>query len=220
MVRLSVENGEVKLMPTKIVAVGRNYVEHAREMGGGIPREPIIFLKPPSSIVGHDSEIILPPESREVHHEIELGVIVGRRGKNIPVEKAYEHVYGYTVFLDITARDIQREAKKLGLPWTVAKGFDTFSPLGPRIVLRDKIDPASLTLTLRVNGDTRQKGNTEQMIFSIPYLVSYISRLMTLEPGDIIATGTPEGVGEIRDGDIIDATIEGIGTLREYVKRY
>ncbi len=219
MVLLPFKNGSVDLIPTKIVAVGRNYVEHAKEMKSAVPKEPVIFLKPPSALIGPDSTILLPPQSRRVEHEVELGVIIGRRAKNVIEDEAMDHVYGYTVFLDITARDIQAEAKKKGLPWSVSKGFDTFAPVGPRIVPADELSPENLEIWLRVNGEMRQRGSTGDMIFPIPFLISYISRIMTLEPGDIIATGTPAGVGEIREGDVIEAGIEGIGVLREKVRR-
>ncbi len=219
MVTLPVGNGEAEIKPSKIVCVGRNYASHANEMKSEIPKEPVLFLKPPSAIIGPNSEIIIPEMSKRVEHEVELGVIIGKRAKNVSVVKAREHIYGYTVFLDITARDLQNEAKKKGLPWSVSKGFDTFAPVGPRIALSDELDPENLDIWLKVNGNLRQKGNTRHMIFKIPQLIAYISRIMTLEPGDIIATGTPSGVGVIKEGDIIEAYIDGIGTLVEKVAK-
>ena len=219
MVTLPVGNGEAEIKPSKIVCVGRNYASHANEMKSEIPKEPVLFLKPPSAIIGPNSEIIIPEMSKRVEHEVELGVIIGKRAKNISVRKAKEHIYGYTVFLDITARDLQNEAKKKGLPWSVSKGFDTFAPIGPKIVLAEELEPENLKIWLKVNGELRQRGNTRDMLFSVDFLISYVSRIMTLEPGDIIATGTPSGVGVIKEGDVIEAYIEGIGILREKVKR-
>lgn len=208
------------LQPGKIICLGRNYANHAREMKSQVPEEPIIFLKPPSSLIGPDEYIILPKKSKNVHHEVELAVIIGKGGKNIEVKDAMSHVLGYTILLDITARDLQDEAKKRGLPWTLAKGFDTFAPIGPRVMPAGEMDPHNLEIGLKVNGEIRQKGNTRDMIFRVPEIISYISQIMTLEPGDIIATGTPAGVGKIEDGDEIEAWIEGIGVLRERVKRF
>lgn len=219
MVTLPVGNGEAEIKPTKIVCVGRNYASHANEMKSEIPKEPVLFLKPPSAIIGPDSEIIIPEMSKRVEHEVELGVIIGKRAKNVSMEEAKEHIYGYTVFLDITARDLQNKAKRKGLPWSVSKGFDTFAPLGPRIALAEELNPDELEIWLKVNGELRQRGNTRNMLFSVGFLISYISRIMTLEPGDIIATGTPSGVGEIKDGDVIEAYIDGIGTLIEKVAK-
>ncbi len=219
MIRLPVKNGEVAIEPTKIVAIGRNYARHAEEMGSEIPGEPVIFLKPPSSLIGPDSTIILPGMSKRVEHEVELAVIIGKRAKRVSAENAMDYVYGYTVILDITARDLQAEAKRKGLPWSTAKGFDTFAPVGPRVALRDELDPGNLEIWLRVNGEMRQRGNTGEMLFKIPRLIEYISAIMTLEPGDIIATGTPSGVGPLEHGDVIEAHIEGIGTLVERVMR-
>ncbi len=219
MVVLPVKNGAVDVKPSKIVAVGRNYRAHAEEMGSSVPKEPVIFLKPPSALVGPDSTIILPPQSRRVEHEVELAVIIGKKAKNVDINSAMDYVFGYTILLDITARDLQTEAKKRGLPWSVSKGFDTFAPIGPRIILREDIDPSSLHIWLKVNGELRQDGNTKDMIFPVPFLISYISKIMTLEPGDIIATGTPAGVGPLENGDAVEAGIDGIGILKEQVKR-
>ena len=216
---LPYENERIEIRASKIVCVGKNYEAHAREMRSEIPREPVIFLKPPSSLLPPDSTIIIPPESREVEHEVELAVIVKKRAKKVPIDSAMDYILGYTVFLDMTARDIQREAKRRGLPWTVSKGFDTFAPIGPRIVDAGNISPHNLEISLHVNGEIRQHGNTSAMIFKVPELIAYISSIMTLEPGDIIATGTPSGVGPVHDGAVIEAKIDGIGTLRENVER-
>ncbi len=220
MLRLPFGNGELGLLPSKIVCVGRNYRAHAEEMNSAVPKEPVIFLKPPSSLIGPDSTIVIPEQTRRVEHEVELAVIIGKKAKNVRVEEAMEYVLGYTIILDITARDLQAEAKKKGLPWSVSKGFDTFAPVGPRIVPGEELNPDELNIWLNVNGEKRQEGNTSQMIFSIPFLISYISGIMTLEPGDIIATGTPAGVGPLNDGDVVEAGIDGIGVLREKVKKF
>ncbi len=217
MISLPFENTVYRLNPTKIVCLGRNYVEHAREMGSDVPKSPVIFLKPPSSLLPPDSRIILPPESSEVHHEVELAVIIGKTGTHIRKEEAMQYVLGYTVFLDITARDLQKEAKKKGLPWTLSKGFDTFAPIGPRIISADELDPHALEIGLKVNGEVRQRSSTSMMIFGIGEIIAYVSSIMTLQEGDIIATGTPSGVGPIEDGDRIEAWIEGIGVLKEDV---
>ena len=217
MIRLPFRDGFYEVNPSKIICLGRNYAEHAKELGHEVPKEPVIFLKPPSALIGPNQTIILPKKSKEVHHEVELAVIVGKRGKDIPRERAMDYVLGYTIFMDITARDLQSEAKKKGLPWTVAKGFDTFAPIGPRIVPKEELDPSDLEIGLRVNGEVRQLSRTSKMIFKIPEIIEYISSIMTLEKGDIIATGTPEGVGPLRHGDIVEAWIEGIGVLKENV---
>ncbi len=218
MVLLPFGHIEYELKPSKIVCLGKNYAKHAEEMKSEIPKEPIIFLKPPSSLIGPGEEIVLPKMSREVHHEVELAVIISRRGKDVSIEDAMDYVLGYTILLDITARDLQNVAREKGLPWTLCKGFDTFAPVGPKIVPADELDPHNLEIGLKVNGEIRQRSRTSEMIFKIPQLIEYISSVMTLEPGDIIATGTPEGVGRIEHGDVIEAWIEGIGTLSVFVR--
>ncbi|WP_456396526.1 fumarylacetoacetate hydrolase family protein, partial [Thermococcus sp.] len=190
MVRLPFRDSFYELRPSKIVCLGRNYAEHAKELGHDVPKEPVIFLKPPSSLIGPNEAIILPRKSREVHHEVELAVIIGKRGRRIPREKALDYILGYTIMLDITARDLQAEAREKGLPWTIAKGFDTFAPVGPRVVDRRELNIDDLEIGLRVNGQLRQLGRTSEMVFKVPELIEYISSVMTLEPGDIIATGT------------------------------
>lgn len=217
MIRLPFRDGFYEVKPSKIICLGRNYAEHARELGHEIPKEPVIFLKPPSALIGPGQTIILPRKSNHVDHEVELAVIIGKRGKNIPREKAMDYVLGYTILMDITARDLQAEAKKKGLPWTVAKGFDTFAPIGPRVVDKREINVDDLEIGLKVNGEVRQLSRTSKMIFKIDEIIEYVSSIMTLEPGDIIATGTPEGVGPLRHGDVVEAWIEGIGILREEV---
>lgn len=213
MIRLPFRDTFYEVKPSKIICLGRNYAEHARELGHEIPKEPVIFLKPPSALIGPDQTIILPRRSNRVDHEVELAVIIGKRGKNIPREKAMDYVLGYTILMDITARDLQAEAKKKGLPWTVAKGFDTFAPIGPRVVDKREINVDDLEIGLKVNGEVRQLSRTSKMIFKIDEIIEYVSGIMTLEPGDIIATGTPEGVGPLRHGDVVEAWIEGIGKV-------
>ncbi|MBU7017947.1 MAG: fumarylacetoacetate hydrolase family protein [Theionarchaea archaeon] len=210
----------IDLRPTKIVAVARNYRAHAQEMGSPVPDEPRFFLKPPSSLIGNNGVVILPGMSERVDHEVELAVIMKNRCKNISVEEACQHIMGYTVMVDVTARDLQAEAKKKGLPWAVSKGFDTFAPTGPVISPVDAINPHNAEIWLKINGGYRQKGNTKNMIRTVGELISYISTVMTLEPMDIIATGTPEGVGPMKDGDTIEAGIEGIGVLQVTAQRY
>ncbi|AJC71602.1 acylpyruvase [Thermococcus guaymasensis DSM 11113] len=213
MVRLPYMDGFYELRPSKIVALAKNYAEHAKEMESDVPERPVFFLKPPSALIGPGEPIILPRMSRRVDHEVELAVIIGKRARRVPAEKAMDYVMGYTILLDITARDLQAEAKKKGLPWTVAKGFDTFAPVGPRIVDRRELKIDDLEIGLKVNGEVRQLGRTSEMVFKVPELIEYISSTMTLEPGDIIATGTPAGVGPLRHGDKIEAWIEGIGKV-------
>jgi 2-keto-4-pentenoate hydratase/2-oxohepta-3-ene-1,7-dioic acid hydratase in catechol pathway len=199
--------------PSKIVAVGRNYRDHVEEMGSQLPEEPLFFLKPPSSILGHRESIVYPTElTQRVDYEGELAVVIGRRGRHIPVEEALDYVLGYTCANDVTARDLQRRDDQ----WTRAKGFDTFCPLGP--VIRTGLDPRALTIVTRVNGEIRQSGSTSKMVFSVDVLLSAISQVMTLEPGDVLLTGTPSGVGELRDGDVVEVEIEGIGTLANPVE--
>ncbi|WP_456421597.1 fumarylacetoacetate hydrolase family protein [Thermococcus sp.] len=213
MVRLPYMDGFYELRPSKIVALAKNYAEHAKEMESEVPKRPVFFLKPPSSLIGPGEPIILPRMSKRVDHEVELAVIIGKRAKRVPKEKAFDYVLGYTILLDITARDLQREAIEKGLPWSIAKGFDTFAPVGPRVVDRRELSVEDLEIGLKVNGEVRQLGRTSQMVFKVPELIEYISSVMTLEPGDIIATGTPAGIGPLRHGDRVEAWIEGIGKV-------
>ena len=199
--------------PSKIVCVGRNYIEHAKELGNEVPKVPLIFLKPPSSIISDGDTIILPPQSTQVEHEGELVVVMGKRGRNITPENAKKHILGYTVGNDVTARDLQRSDNQ----WTRGKGFDTFCPFGPWI--DTEFDPADAILTCRVNGQMRQMASTRDMIFSIPTLIAYVSSVMTLEPGDLIFTGTPSGVGELKSGDEVVVEIEGLGVLKNTVRK-
>ncbi len=196
------------VIPTKIVAVGRNYVDHASELGNEVPEEPLIFLKPPTTVIGPLQTIRLPAVSENVHHEAELAVVMGRVTRNVAIEDVGRHIMGYTAANDVTARDLQRRDGQ----WSRAKGFDTFCPLGPAI--DTELDPQEgLSVICRVNGEIRQSGSTSDMVFGIGELVSYISHIMTLLPGDVILTGTPDGVGPIVDGDEVEVQIEGIGSL-------
>ncbi len=208
---------DVKLLapsePTKILCVGRNYVEHAKELGNEVPKIPLIFMKPPSSVISNGETIILPPQSAQVEHEAELVVVIGKRGRHITTENAKKHILGYTVGNDVTARDLQKSDSQ----WTRAKGFDTFCPFGPWI--DTEFDPADSVVTCRVNGQMRQMASTRDMVFNIGNLIAYISSVMTLEPGDLIFTGTPAGVGELKNGDEVVVEIEGLGVLRNSVRK-
>ena len=197
--------------PSKVVCVGRNYLAHARELGNEVPSVPLIFLKPSTAVIGPQEAIRCPEQSREVHHEGELGVVVGRPlGRATPAE-VRAGVFGYTCLNDVTARDIQREEKQ----FTRAKGFDTFCPIGP--VIDTSLDPLDASVICRVNGSERQRGYTRDMAFDVFVLLSFISGVMTLLPGDVVATGTPEGVGPIRRGDWVEVEVPGIGVLRNPV---
>lgn len=193
--------------PSKIVCIGRNYAAHAKELGNDVPKEPLLFLKAPSSIVGPGGAIVLPPQSAKVEHEAELGVVIGRRVKRASKENALESVYGYTAVCDVTARDLQKSDGQ----WSRAKGFDTFCPVGPWI--ETELDPKDLAVSCTVDGVVKQNGRTSQMIFDVPSLIAYISAAMTLEPGDLIVTGTPEGVGPLAAGNKVTIAVEGIGEL-------
>ncbi|KAK3095948.1 hypothetical protein FSP39_021169 [Pinctada imbricata] len=203
----------------KIVAVGRNYKAHAEELGNVVPTKPILFLKPTTSYISQGQAIKIPPTCTSLHHEVELGVVIGRGGSKIPESKAMEHVGGYVLALDMTARDFQDEAKKKGQPWTLAKGFDTSCPVSEFISMETVGDPANTRLWLKVNGATKQDGNTKDMIFSIPYLISYISDYFTLEEGDVVLTGTPSGVGPVKEGDTIEAGLGNSVTIKFQVEQ-
>jgi 2-keto-4-pentenoate hydratase/2-oxohepta-3-ene-1,7-dioic acid hydratase in catechol pathway len=202
---------EVNLLPpsqpTKIVCVGRNYIDHAKELGNEVPKMPLIFMKPPSAIIGDGDSIILPPQSGQVEHEAELVVVIGKRGKNIIAEEAGDFIFGYTIGNDVTARDLQRSDEL----WTRAKGFDTFCSFGPWI--DTEFDPSDAVVTCRVNGQMRQMASTRDMVFNVGVLIAYVSSIMTLEPGDLLFTGTPAGVDRLEDGDVVDVEIEGLGKL-------
>lgn len=207
------------LRPGKLLCIGRNYAEHAAEMESEVPDEPMVFLKPSTALVRDEETVVLPPQSEEVHHEVELVAVIGPGGKNIPEADALGHVTGYAAGLDMTARDLQRGAKERRHPWSVAKGFDTFAPLGPIAPSREVPGVQEAAVRLLVNGETRQDGHTRHMIFSVAQLVAYCSRVFTLEAGDLIYTGTPEGVGPVEDGDQLEARVEGLPPLRMDVGR-
>jgi 2-keto-4-pentenoate hydratase/2-oxohepta-3-ene-1,7-dioic acid hydratase in catechol pathway len=198
--------------PSKIVCIGRNYAAHARELGNDVPAEPLLFLKPPSSLLAPGGVVVLPPESARVEHEAELVVVIGRRAARVSASEASSCVFGYTAAGDITARDLQRK----DVQFTRAKGFDTFCPVGPWI--ETDLQPGALRVRCTVNAELRQDGTTDQMIFDVPTLVAYVSAAMTLEPGDIILTGTPSGVGPLAPGDSLCIDISGIGALRVTVQ--
>ncbi len=195
------------------MCLGRNYEAHAHEMKAEVPRVPVVFLKPSTALLGNGSSVVIPSLSRDVHHEVELVVMIGRGGKDIPSSQAYDHVGGYAVGLDMTMRDVQAEAKAKGLPWTVAKGFDTAAPVSPFVRRAAVPDPHNLLMTLAVNGKIRQRANTGSMLFRIDHVIEYLSTVFTLEEGDLIFTGTPEGVGAVEAGDRMHAELESVGTL-------
>lgn len=202
----------------KIIGIGQNYARHAAEMRTAPPEEPMLFLKPSTAVVRDGGEVVLPGVSGDVHHEVELVVVVGRGGRSIPESEALSHVAGYAVGLDMTARDLQARAKEKGHPWAVAKGFDSFAPLGPVVAAGSVPDPQALDLELRVNGEVRQAGTTADMIFPVRTLIAHCSNIFTLEPGDLVFTGTPEGVGAVRAGDVLHARIAGWPTLTVTVR--
>lgn len=208
---------EIELLPvaspSKIVCVGRNYAEHAKELGNEVPTEPLLFLKAPSAIIGNDDAIVIPPQSERVEHEGELAVIIGRECKNLSeADDPFKYVFGYTCLNDVTARDVQRK----DVQFTRGKSFDTFCPVGPFI--ETELDVKNIRVTTRVNGEIRQEGRTSQMVFPVDFLIRYISQMMTLLPGDVIATGTPSGVSKMEPGDVCEVEVEGIGILRNPIK--
>ncbi len=197
--------------PSKVVAVGLNYKDHAEELGMALPEEPLIFLKPPSSVIGPGEPIVCPPVSQQVEYEAELAVVMGKRAKDVIAEDALDYVLGYTCLNDVTARDLQKK----DVQFTRSKSFDTFCPIGPCIETR--LDPADAQVRSYLNGDLRQDSNTSQLVHPVDQLVEFISSIMTLEPGDVIATGTPFGVGQIVPGDEIVVEVEGVGQLKNPV---
>jgi len=202
----------------KIVCLARSYRKHAEEMNSKVTNDPLLFLKPASSIIFNGESIVVPKMSKCLHHEVELGVVIGKNCKDIKQKNALDFVLGYCVALDITARDIQDEAKKFGWPWTVAKGFDTFTPISDVVLKKKIINPNNLDLSLKVNGVVKQDSNTKFMIFSVEKIIEFISSVMTLEKGDLILTGTPEGVGEISKGDILEAKLGNFCYLKVDVR--
>lgn len=199
------------VLPTKIVAVGKNYTAHAIEMGEGEPAEPLLFLKPTTCIVGNNDEVVYPPISKRLDYEGELGVIIGRRASHIKSGEAKEYIFGYTCLNDVTARDIQKGDPQ----WTRGKGFDTFCPIGPHI--ETELDGMNAEICTRLNGEVVQASNTSHMTHDIDKLICYITECMTLLPGDIVATGTPEGIGSMQRGDVVEVEIGGIGTLKNRI---
>jgi 2-keto-4-pentenoate hydratase/2-oxohepta-3-ene-1,7-dioic acid hydratase in catechol pathway len=199
--------------PRTIFGIGKNYKAHANEMGGDVPKEPLVFAKATSSLLGPGGTVLLPPESVRVDYEAELGVVIGRRCRRVPVEQALSFVFGYTVVCDVTARDLQFGDGQ----WTRAKSFDTFCPVGPHVVTG--VEPGGLDLRLTIRGEARQDANTRDMVFDVARLVSHVSNFATLEPGDLIATGTPDGVGPLAEGDEVEVSISEIGTLTFRVAR-
>ena len=211
----SVPLDSVKLLPpcpaSKLVCLGLNYRPHAAELKIELPELPLLFLKPPSAIIGSGDTIILPPGSLRIDYEGELGVVIGKKARNVSEDEFAGYVLGYTCFNDVT----DRVAQTKDVQWTRSKSYDTFAPIGPCV--ETAVSPSNLKIETSVNGEIKQTGNTSELIFAVPRLVSYISQVMTLMPGDVIATGTPVGVGPLNDGDIVEISIEGIGILKNYV---
>jgi len=220
--KLWLEAGVVLLAPlpapNRILAIGRNFSEHAKELGSEVPDEPIVFQKASSSVIASGQPIVLPQGIGRVDFEGELAVVIGTGGRNLSEAEALSHVAGYTLLNDVTARDAQRRAIAKSLPWFLSKSYDTFGPLGPYIVTPDEVgDPSALTLTLSVNGEIKQQAVLSEMLFSIPALIAYLSKHIALAPGDVIATGTPPGVGPLHPGDLVEVRIPEIGTLENPV---
>lgn len=208
------------LRPGKIIAMGRNYKAHAQEMGNDVPDEPIFFAKAISALTAHETPIIIKDWYGTVNYEGELGVIIGKRIKDASTSEAREAISGYTLVNDVTARAMQLKDFEKSHPWFRSKSMDTFCPMGPTVVLRDALEwPLTVTLELRLNGQVRQKSNTDKFIFPLDEAIAYISKYMTFEPGDLIATGTPEGIGALSDGDVVEVAIDEVGVLRNTVRR-
>ena len=210
---INMQGQERQVAVGKIVCVARNYADHARELGNPVPEQAVLFIKPASSIAANGGAIVIPPYARECHHEIELAVLIGRTGKAIAAEEALDHVAGYGVALDMTLRDVQAGLKAKGLPWEIAKAFDTSCPLSTFVPAEQVADPQQLHLKLTVNGELRQDGSTALMLRPVAQLISEASGYFTLEAGDILLTGTPAGVGPVQSGDQLEAVIEGVGRL-------
>jgi 2-keto-4-pentenoate hydratase/2-oxohepta-3-ene-1,7-dioic acid hydratase in catechol pathway len=213
------QNYDQQVSIGKLICLARTYKKHAQEMHTEVTNDPILFLKPESAIIFNNESILLPAMSSCIHHEIELGVVIGKNGKYISKSDAMNHVLGYLIALDITARDLQSLAKKNGLPWSIAKGFDTFAPISDVILKETITNPHNLDLILKVNNKFQQTSNTKYMIFSIEQIIEFVSKIMTLKKGDLILTGTPEGVGELYDGDRIEASLGNFCSLKVDVKR-
>ena len=208
-----------KISIGKLVCLAKTYKKHAEEMNSDVTEEPLLFLKPSSSVIFDGDSIIVPKRSKYLHHEVELGIVIGKKCKDISQKYALDYVLGYVVALDITARDMQSEAKEKGWPWGVAKGFDTFAPISEVVLKNEVSNPNNLDLLLKVNGVVKQNSNTKYMIYSAERIIEFISEIMTLERGDLIMTGTPEGVGEIVEGDVIEASLNGFCGLKVNVRR-
>ena len=213
------QNYDQQVSIGKLICLARTYKKHAQEMHTEVTKDPILFLKPESAIIFNNESILLPTMSSCIHHEVELGVVIGKNGKYISKSDAMNHVLGYLIALDITARDLQSLAKKNGLPWSIAKGFDTFAPISDVILKETITNPHNLDLILKVNNKFQQTSNTKYMIFSIEQIIEFVSKIMTLKKGDLILTGTPEGVGELYDGDRIEASLGNFCSLKVDVKR-
>ena len=213
------EPGEVRLLPcctpSKIVCIGRNYLEHAKELNNPVPAEPLIFLKPPSALIASGDEILYPPASQRVDFEGEVGIVIGRRCSQVGPEGALAYAFGYTCVNDVTARDLQKK----DVQFTRGKGFDTFCAVGPCLVPRAKLDASQLSVRTWLDGELKQDGNTRDLIFPLGVIISFVSQVMTLEPGDLIATGTPAGVGPMLPGSTVTVEVEGIGSLRNTVRK-
>lgn len=221
---MNIKIGDRFIQPTKIICLGRNYIEHAKEMKAEVPKNPVFFVKTVNTLVTDGNPIIYPkilygnPEYNQVDHEVELAFIISQTCKNVQIENAYEYIEGYSIFLDITARKMQISDRNVNLPWYRSKNFDSFGPIGPRIVPFSEIEnPHNLNIELKVNGEVRQQSNTKYMIFKIPEILSYLSKFLTLFTGDIVATGTPSGVGPIHPEELIEASIEQIGLITHKV---
>jgi 2-keto-4-pentenoate hydratase/2-oxohepta-3-ene-1,7-dioic acid hydratase in catechol pathway len=200
------------LLPSKIVCVGLNYIDHARELNMELPDEPVIFIKPSTGVIGHLDPIIYPSSSKQVDYEVEIAVVISKKAHQVKKEDVDDYIGGYTILNDVTARDLQNK----DVQWTRAKSFNTFCPIGPCI--QTKLDPSNQKISLKLNGEIKQDSNTKNMIFSAQELVKFISDIMTLNPGDIISTGTPPGVGPMNIGDIVEAEVEEIGVLKNIIK--
>lgn len=201
--------------PSKIVCVGRNYAEHAKELGNAVPTEPLIFLKPPSSLNAHRGEVVYPPISQLLSYEGEVGVVVGRRARHVRAEHALDYVAGYTIVNDVTARDVQKKDGQ----WTRGKGFDSFCPVGPWWTPKEEVEFGNLRVVTRLNGEVKQDAPVTDMIFDVGAIIQFVTEFMTLEPGDLIATGTPPGVGAMEAGDLVEVEVTGLGMLENRVIR-
>jgi len=202
----------------KIVCLARNYAEHARELGNPLPDEPVLFMKPATAVIADGGTVRIPAYSRECHYEVELALLIGKTARSVPLEQALEHLAGYGVAIDMTLRDVQERLKARGLPWEIAKGFDGACPLSDFVPAASIADPGNLGLRLRVNGEIRQNGTTADMIQGVAGIIAHVSGIFTLEPGDVILTGTPAGVGAVRPGETIEADIPTVGSLRILVQ--